>query len=121
MRFLGMACYYRKFCNNFSVIAELLTNLRSKRMRFKWTSDCQNAFDKLKTLYWITLIFYSFCTLILNSGTSNCGIRNCYSKDLFYKSLWIISEGLCDINLKGTVYLHSFLLNLVLFFIIKYC
>ena len=37
-------------------------------------------------------------------------------KDLFYKFSWIIFEGLCDINLKGTVYLHSFVLNLVLFF-----
>ncbi|MCG7878899.1 MAG: hypothetical protein N0C90_21585, partial [Candidatus Thiodiazotropha endolucinida] len=27
MRFLGMAGYYRKLCNNFSVIAEPLTNL----------------------------------------------------------------------------------------------
>ena len=50
MRFLGMVGYYRKFCNNFSVIAEPLTNLLSKRMRFKWTSDCQNAFDKLKAI-----------------------------------------------------------------------
>ena len=45
-----MAGYYRKFCNNFSVIAEPLTNLLSKSMRFKWTSDCQNAFDKLKAI-----------------------------------------------------------------------
>ena len=50
MRFLGMAGYYRKLCNNFSVIAEPLTNLLSKRMMFKWTSDCQNAFDKLKAI-----------------------------------------------------------------------
>ena len=50
MRFLGMVGYYRKFCNNFSVIAEPLTNLLSKRMRFNWTSDCQNAFDKLKAI-----------------------------------------------------------------------
>ena len=45
------ACYYRKFCNNFSVIAEPPTNLLSKQlMRFKWTSGCQNAFDKLKAI-----------------------------------------------------------------------
>ena len=50
MRFLGMASYYRKFCNNFSVITEPLTNLLSIRMRFRWTSDCQNAFDKLKAI-----------------------------------------------------------------------
>ena len=35
---------------------------------------------------------------------------------MFYKFLRIISEGLCDINLKGTVDLHYIVLNLVLFF-----
>ena len=48
MRFPVMAGYYRKFCNNFFVIAKPLTDLLSKRTRFKWTNDCQNAFDKLK-------------------------------------------------------------------------
>ena len=50
MRFLGMAGYYRKFCDNFSVIAEPLTNLLSKRTKFIWTNDCQKAFDILKTI-----------------------------------------------------------------------
>ena len=45
MRFLGMAGYYRKFCDNFSVIAEPLTNLLSKRTKFIWINDCQEAFD----------------------------------------------------------------------------
>ena len=35
MRFLAMAGYYREFCNNFSVIAEPLTYLLSKGMKFK--------------------------------------------------------------------------------------
>ena len=31
MRFLVMAAYYRRFCQTFSIIAELLTNLLSKK------------------------------------------------------------------------------------------
>ena len=50
MRFLCMAGYYRKFCDNFSVIAEPLTNLLSKRTKFIWTNDCQKAFDILKAI-----------------------------------------------------------------------
>ena len=51
MRFLGMTDYYRKFCDNFSVIAEPLTNLLNKRTKFIWTNDCQKAFDILKAIF----------------------------------------------------------------------
>ena len=49
MRFLGMAGYYsyRKFCKNFSGIAEPLTNLLKKSTKFKWNDKCQDAFDRL--------------------------------------------------------------------------
>ena len=50
MRFPGMAGYYRNFCDNFSVIAEPMTNLLSKRTKFIWTNDCQKAFDILKVI-----------------------------------------------------------------------
>ena len=45
-----MAGYYRKFCDNFSAIAEPLTNLLSKRTKFILTNDCQTAFDILKAI-----------------------------------------------------------------------
>ena len=50
MRFLGMAGYYRKFCKNFSGIAEPLSNLFKKSTKFKWNDKCQDAFDRLKAI-----------------------------------------------------------------------
>ena len=50
MHFLCMAGYYRKFCNNFSVISEPLTNLLGKRAKFIWTENCQKSFEKLKAI-----------------------------------------------------------------------
>ena len=46
--FLGTAGYYRKFIKNFAGIAAPLTNLTKKNTRFKWTNECQKAFDILK-------------------------------------------------------------------------
>ena len=50
MRFLGMAGYYRKYCPNFSVIANPMTNLLKKNSKFIWTNACQEAFDKIKAI-----------------------------------------------------------------------
>ena len=50
MRFLGMAGYYRKFCYNFFVIAEPLTNLLCNRVKLIWTDNCQKSFEKLKVI-----------------------------------------------------------------------
>ena len=50
MRFIGMAGYYRKFCCNFSVVAEPLTSLLQKREKFIWSKECQKAFEKIKSL-----------------------------------------------------------------------
>ena len=46
--FLGLANYYRRFIPRFSHIANPLTNLTKKNQPFKWTTECQNAFDLLK-------------------------------------------------------------------------
>uniref|UniRef100_A0A671UEB7 Gypsy retrotransposon integrase-like protein 1 n=1 Tax=Sparus aurata TaxID=8175 RepID=A0A671UEB7_SPAAU len=49
-RFLGMAGYYRCFCNNFSAVAAPLTDLLSPKTRFHWSESCQRAFDCVKAL-----------------------------------------------------------------------
>jgi len=45
-----MAGYHRKFCYNFSMVAEPLTSLLQKQRKFMWSKDFQNAFEKIKSL-----------------------------------------------------------------------
>ncbi len=47
-KFLGMAGFYRKHIDKFSYMAAPLTDLTRKNQRFKWTVDCQQAFEDLK-------------------------------------------------------------------------
>jgi len=46
--FMGLSGYYRRFIKDFSVIAAPLYNLTRKDGEFKWTRECQEAFDELK-------------------------------------------------------------------------
>ena len=46
--FLGLASYYRRFVQNFSIIASPLTKLLRKNVKFVWKEECQDSFDELK-------------------------------------------------------------------------
>ena len=46
MRFLGMAGYYGKFCNNFSEVTDPLTELLKKGVKHHWSEACHKSFDK---------------------------------------------------------------------------
>jgi len=46
--FLGFCSYYRKFVRSFSIIAKPLFVLTENQIRFLWTEQCQQAFDRLK-------------------------------------------------------------------------
>ncbi len=47
-RFLGMTGFYRKHIHNYAKIATPLTTLIRKTQTFKWTDQCQTAFETLK-------------------------------------------------------------------------
>ncbi|KAL2246237.1 UNVERIFIED_CONTAM: Transposon Tf2-12 polyprotein [Sesamum indicum] len=46
--FLGLAGYYRRFVEGFSIIVGPLTKLLRNGVEFQWTEQCQQNFDKLK-------------------------------------------------------------------------
>ncbi|KAL2938982.1 Transposon Ty3-I Gag-Pol polyprotein [Bienertia sinuspersici] len=46
--FLGLAGYYRRFVKDFSRIAQPITRLMRKEVKFEWKEDCEKAFVELK-------------------------------------------------------------------------
>jgi hypothetical protein len=46
--FLGFGNFYRKFISHYSKLARPLNDLTKKDKKFKWTTDCQKAFDTMK-------------------------------------------------------------------------
>lgn len=49
-RFLGLASYYRRFVDRFAKIASPLHQLTKKDIKWSWSSECENAFQQLKTV-----------------------------------------------------------------------
>lgn len=47
-RLIGMVMWYKKFIPGLSIIIEPLTNLTRKKVKFLWSPECEQAFDKIK-------------------------------------------------------------------------
>ncbi|KAJ8773598.1 hypothetical protein K2173_005844 [Erythroxylum novogranatense] len=54
--FLGLAGYYRRFVEGFSMIAAPLSKLTRKNQKFEWTEECQSSFEDLKNRLTTALI-----------------------------------------------------------------
>ena len=48
--FLGLAGYYQRFVQGFSVITSSLTRLLRKGVKFEWDDKCQSSFERLKEI-----------------------------------------------------------------------
>ena len=49
--FLGFGNFYQRFIRGFSEVARPLNELLKKDRKFEWTTECQQAFDDLKTCF----------------------------------------------------------------------
>ena len=47
--FLGLAGYYRRFVKGFSQISAPMTRLTQKAIKFKWSNECEQSFQELKS------------------------------------------------------------------------
>ena len=76
-QFLGLANYYRRFIQNFATKARPLHHLTEKSVHFKWTSECQEAFNALRTqLVSTPVLAYPDFTrpFLLDTDASDSGI-----------------------------------------------
>jgi len=75
--FVGLASYYRKFVRSFAIIAEPLTALMTKKVRFTWSQEAQQAFERLKeALMEITSLSFPvpYLPCILDTDASDVAI-----------------------------------------------
>ena len=47
--FLGLAGYYRRFVEHFSLLTAPLTRLTRKGVKYEWSDDCEQSFQELKS------------------------------------------------------------------------
>ena len=82
--FLGLASYYRRFIPNFATVANPMTKLTGKDEDFRWTLQCQDAFDALKgCLMKAPILSYPFETgkYILDTDASGSGVGAVLSQE----------------------------------------
>ena len=87
--FVGMCSYYRRFIPNFSEIAEPIIALTRKHARFRWSTECQTAFEYLKQSLTVVPLLaypdpnkpYTLYTDASNSCIGACLTQTCDESD----------------------------------------
>ena len=87
--FIDMGSYYCRFIPNFSEIAEPVIALTRKHAQFKWTDECQSAFEYLKQSLTVVLLLaypdpnrpYTLYTDTSNSCIGACLTQACEDEE----------------------------------------
>ena len=83
-QFLGLAGYYLRFVQGFSVVGQPLTALTKKGMPFEFTVECRQAFEDMKEQLMTAPVLNYLCDeghLILDMDASNAAIWGVLSQD----------------------------------------
>ena len=72
--------YYRKFCRNFLVNTKLLTKLLKKNEPFIWSSNRQQAFEKIKCMLVSRPVLYFGKPFKLMVDVVMLAVLRCYYK-----------------------------------------
>ena len=79
-RFLGLANYYQSFIKNLHNLCAPLNELLKKDKKWRWTPECQTAFDQIKKALTSDLFlthYDSKLEIIVASDASSCGVSSC--------------------------------------------
>ena len=74
---MGLANYYRRFVRGFAAIAKPLHRLTERKTHFKWTTECQQAFETLQSKLTTPpiLVYPNFSKeFVLDTDASDSGI-----------------------------------------------
>ena len=90
--FMGITGYYRWFIKGFSSVANPITSLQKKRVKFVWIQQCQENFDKLKNVLPTSLVLkidnpykeFVVCTGVSKEGVA--GVLTQESHVIHYES-----------------------------------
>ena len=72
--FLGMCSYYRRFIPNFARVCNPLFKLIQKNTQFKWTTNEEKSFNKLKELFISAPILVHDKMVLFSSCLLLCGV-----------------------------------------------
>ena len=85
-QFIGLASYYRRFIPGFAKVASPLHALTRKGVAFEWSSECEAAFNQLKSLLVTAPVlaypqFGPNHSFILETDASGCGLGAVLSQE----------------------------------------